>query len=220
MANEFIYFLTYTFMAIFPITNPIGMVPFFHALTHRYNTKAKHRMARRVAIYSFFVYWVALLLGSWILKFFSISIPIVKVAGGLIIYFSALGMLQSKPKISHEDEQEMLEDEGDGGDITFFPLTMPITTGAGSLAMAIAIGANIIGGDFEVLRCVSQLSGATVGIALLALTIFVCYYFADRLFAKLGKSGANVVSQISAFLLFAVSIGIIWDGTKALIAAM
>jgi len=204
-------------MAIFPIANPIGMSTIFLSLT-RYHSAAERRlMSKRIAIYSFFIYWITLLAGSWIMSFFSISIPIIKVAGGLVVYFAAWNMLNSKPKITPKEQQESISNEGD---ITFFPLTMPITTGAGSLAMAMAIGASIINRGFFNPHAMVEFVGATIGIIGISLTVFCSYYFADRIFAKLGTIGTNVVTQLSAFILLAVSVEIIWEGIKALILTL
>lgn len=214
MLNELFYFLFYTFMAIFPIANPIGMSPFFHSLTKQYNQPLRRDFAKRVAIYSFFVCWVTLLVGSWILKFFNISIPLVQIAGGIIVFLSALGMLSSRPKLTTEEKKETLSKEGD---VAFFPLTMPLTTGAGTLAMSMSIGGSIIGAKFNFVNLVSQLIGATLGIVLLAFSIYICYYFADRIFARLGKVGTDVVTQVSSFILLSVSIKIIWEGVRGLL---
>lgn len=214
ITNNLLHFFIYTFMAIFPIANPIGMSPFFLSLTKNYSPKIRREIAIKVTINSFFIYSISLLAGSWILAFFKLSIPVVKVAGGLVVYFAALEMLNSKPKISAEEEKETL---GKHGDIVFFPLTMPITAGAGSLAIAIAIGAGIVGGDFVLVNYASQLLGAILGIAALAVTIFVCYFSADRIFAKIGRAGTDMVTRISSFLLLAVSVEVIWDGVRSLI---
>lgn len=211
---NFLHLLSYTFMAIFPITNPIGMSTIFLSLTKQYSQKKRQLMARRVAIYSFFMYWVVLIAGTWIISFFGLSIPVIKVAGGFVIFSSAFGMLKSQPKITQEEQHEALHKTGD---ITFFPLTMPITVGAGSMAVAMAVGAGIIDrGKFD-LVVMEQLLGATFGIVFLSISIFICYYFADRIFAKLGKVGTDVVTQLSAFILLAISVEIIWEGIRTLL---
>jgi multiple antibiotic resistance protein len=213
MLYNIVHFLSFTFMAIFPITNPIGMSPIFLSFTRFFSPKERRHIAGRVAINSFFVYWVALIAGSGILSFFSLSIPIVKIAGGIVLFSSAMGMLGSKPKLSDAEQEEALHKEGN---IIFFPLTMPVTTGAGSMAMATAIGARIISKDASISQITGQLLGATLGILALTGTIFLCYYFADRIFAKLGKVGTDVVTQLAAFILLAVSIEIIWEGISVL----
>lgn len=213
----FLSSLSYTFMAIFPVTNPIGMAPIFLALAKQYDQGKRHFMARRIAIYSFFIYWIVLIAGTWIISFFGLSIPIIKVAGGIIIFSAAFSMLQSKPKLTQQEQNEALHKSND---ITFFPLTMPITVGAGSMAVAMAIGAGIIDqGAFD-LAVIEQLAGATLGIIFLSVSIFFCYYFADRIFAKLGKVGTDVVTQLSAFILLAISVEIFWEGVKALLLSL
>jgi multiple antibiotic resistance protein len=216
MSANIIHMFSYTFMAIFPIANPIGMSTIFLSLTRYHSAQERRKMAKRIAIYSFFVYWITLLAGSWIMSFFHISIPIIKVSGGLVVFFTAWNMLNSKPKLAPKEQHESMNQEGD---ITFFPLTMPITTGAGSLAMAMAIGASIIGGGIK-FSIFTQLLGATFGLVGISLTVFFCYYFADRIFARLGKVGTDVVTQVSAFILLAVSVAVIWDGVRGLILTL
>jgi multiple antibiotic resistance protein len=201
-------------MATFPIVNPIGMSPIFLSFTKYYSPLRRRYMARKIAIYSFFIYIVTLIAGSWILSFFSLSIPIIKIAGGLIIYFSALGMLQRKPKLSDKEQQETLQNSND---VLFFPLTMPITAGAGSMAIVMAIGAGIVNNGVFSVQAISELLGAALGILLLSFTVFICYYFADRIFAKLGTVGTDVVTQLAAFILLAVSIEVMWEGLKVLL---
>lgn len=216
MLPTILHFLTYTFMAVFPITNPIGMSPIFISFTKHYSPFKRHFIAKRVAMYSFFLYVATLFTGSWVLSFFSLSIPIIKIAGGIIIYFSAMGMLNSKPKITEKEERETMT-KTKAGNIIFFPLTMPFTAGAGSLAAVMAIGAGIIDNGVFNLHAISLLIGATLGILLLSICVFICYYFADRIFAKLGTVGTDVVTQLSAFILLAISIEMIWEGVKVLI---
>lgn len=218
MLTNIIHMLSYTFMATFPIANPIGMSTIFLSLTKGHSSEERRRMARRIAIYSFFIYWVTLLAGTWIMSFFSISIPIIKVSGGLVVVYAAWGMLNSKPKLSQQQRQEAM---GMEEDITFFPLTMPITTGAGSIAMVMAIGAEILSKHHGfTVRVFSQLIGATIAIVCLSLVVFICYYSADRIFAKLGKIGTDVVTQLSAFLLLAVGVAVIWEGVASLVLSL
>jgi multiple antibiotic resistance protein len=215
--SNFFHLLSYTFMAIFPVTNPIGMAPIFLSLTRQFSQEKRRAMAIRVAIYSFFVYWIILIAGSWVLGFFGLSIPIIKIAGGAILFAAAFNMLTSKPKITPEEQEETLKKTGD---ITFFPLTMPITTGAGSMAIAMAIGAEIVGKGQLSLATIGQLLGATAGIFLLSISILICYYFSNYIFTKLGKTGTDVVTQLSAFILLAVSVEVIWEGIFTLISAL
>ena len=217
MLNTVLDMFSYTFTATFPIANPIGMSTIFLSLTMAYTAAERREMAWRIALYSFCIYLVTLLAGSWIMSFFSISVPIVKISGGLIVSFVAWKMLNTKPKLSKEEQKASLTQDGD---ITFFPLTMPITAGAGSMAMVMAIGASIISTHGTPLHDFSQFLGATLGIAALSLVVLVCYFFADRIFAKLGKVGVDVVTQVSSFILLAVGVEVIWEGIKTLIIAL
>lgn len=208
------HLMIFTFMAMIPVINPIGLAPIFLSLTKQYSPQERQVLAKRVAIYAFFIYFVVLLAGTWIINFFGLSIPIIKIAGGLMLFSIAFNMFKSSPSVSEEEKTETLNKSGD---IAFCPLTMPVTVGAGSMAVAMAVGAGIIDrGKFDFVA-ISQLFGAVLGIVLLVLSLYICYYFSDRIFAKLGKVGTDVVTQLSAFILLAVSIQIVWEGVKTLL---
>ncbi len=205
----------YVFMAIFPIVNPIGMSAVFLGLTRAYSNEERHLLARHVSLYFFVLLAGAMLAGSFILEFFGITIGVVRVAGGMLVFKAAWEMLNSQPKLSKEEESES---SGPPSEIAFFPLTMPITAGAGTLAMALAI-AGKLNRDLD-MQMVGEHLGALIGLAAVSATVFVCYRFADSIFQRLGTVGTNVVTKLSAFILLTVGVEIVWDGLEELISKM
>ena len=203
--------------ALFPIVNPLGGSPIFFALTHDYPAVARRLLARKVAMNSFVLLIASILIGSHILEFFGISIPVVQVGGGLIVISNGWDMLKRK------------EDHDRGGDVqrkvnlqdifrnAFYPLTLPLTVGPGSISVAITIGANEprhLGANLL------AIFAAVIGSALVALSIFLCYGFADRLAAIVGETGMSIILRLSSFLLVCIGVQILWNGIKALLHSL
>ena len=208
----FIDTLLLTFAALFPIVNPIGSAPLFLGLTQFASDTQRKQLAWAVTLNSLFLLLGALFVGSHVLAFFGISLPIVRVGGGLVI--AAFGW-----KLLNSDERP------DGGrdpksstaavPDAFYPLTMPLTVGPGSISVAITLGSQRRPTE-GVAYLLQAGSGAVLGIVAIALAIFFCYRFAERTVAMLGRSGTNVVVRLSAFIELCIGIQILWDGWSAL----
>ncbi|MGV8125116.1 MAG: MarC family protein [Candidatus Xenobiia bacterium LiM19] len=201
-----------TFLSLFPIINPVGMAPVFMAMTSSFSAEVRHRMAVKVSFYSFMLLVGSLLGGSAILHFFGLSIGIIRIAGGLIVFHSAWDMLNAGPKLSTDETHESLEK---AQEMAFFPLTMPITVGAGCIAISIAISSQL--DNFLFHGALMSYLAAIAAMLALALCIFICYRYSDWLCSKLGKVGTNVVTKLSAFILLAVGVEIVWDGIRLLL---
>ncbi len=209
-ANSFLL----TYAGLFPIVNPIGSAPIFLSLTRPYSSHDRHILAGRVAINSFFLLLGALFVGSHVLAFFGITLPVVRVAGGMVV--TAFGW-----RLLHAGEQPDILKKPDSSGTTkgpgdaFYPLTMPLTVGPGSLAVAITLGSQRPNtAHFADLLIVG---GAAIG-GLLAIsaTVFVAYRFAERMVTLLGESGLKVMIQLAAFILLCIGVEIVWSGWNAL----
>src|SRR5438309_1227105 len=130
------------FSALFPIVNPLGGSPVFLALTRDYPTSARRILARHVATNSFVLLIASFLIGSHILEFFGISIPVVQVGGGLIVISNGWAMLKSKEETDRGPAVQKKVNMEDISRSAFYPLTLPLTVGPGSISMAITLGAN------------------------------------------------------------------------------
>lgn len=200
-----------TFMSLFPIINPVGMAPVFMSMTKEFPAEIRHRMAWKVSSYSFMLLCGSLLGGSAILDFFGLSIGLVRIAGGLIVFHSAWDMLNSEPKLSTEETHESLSK---AQEMAFFPLTMPITVGAGCIAISIALSSQM--GHLKNLPELFNYLASILAMLALSATIFIGYRYADWLCNRLGKVGTNVITKLSAFILLAVGVGIVWEGIRLL----
>lgn len=202
--------------ALFPIVNPIGGSPVFLLLTQDYSEESRRLLARRVAMNSFILLIVSVVVGTYILSFFGISLPVVQVGGGLIVVSTGWAMLTRSDQVdrgqTHQTvtQQDILKN-------AFYPLTLPLTVGPGSISIAITLGANE---PHRLGHNVIALISAAVGSALIAVTIYLCYGYASKLAAAVGPSGMNVILRLSSFLLVCIGVQIFWNGLSALIKTL
>jgi multiple antibiotic resistance protein len=202
--------------ALFPIVNPIGGSPVFLLLTQDYSRESRKLLASRVAINSFILLIVSVVVGTHILSFFGISLPVVQVGGGLIVVSTGWAMLTRSDQVDRGQAHQAVTQE-DVLRNAFYPLTLPLTVGPGSISVAITLGANEprhLGANMLALL------SAAIGASLIALTIYLCYAYADRLAAAVGPSGMNVILRLSSFLLVCIGVQIFWNGLSALVKTL
>jgi multiple antibiotic resistance protein len=205
------------FAGLFPIVNPIGGAPLFLGLTAGYPDSERHRLARQVAINSALLLAGSMFVGSHLLVFFGITLPIVRIAGGLVLVAFGWKLLHSG--ISVDAAQEASAEHDPSQPDSFYPLTLPLTVGPGSISVAIALGSQRpTAPDLTQLTLLG--AAALAGVLTIALAIYVCYRFAEPLIARLGRGGTNVVVRLSAFLLLCIGIQILWAGYSTLVPAL
>jgi multiple antibiotic resistance protein len=204
------------YMGLFPIINPIGGAPIFLGLTRHCTDQERHLLARRVAISGFFLMLGSLVVGSHVLEFFGITLPVVRVAGGLVVTAFGWKLLQADDD-GIDSREVATASRPVGREDAFYPLTMPLTVGPGAISVAIALGTQRP--KAADLSDLIFLGGASIA-ALVAMgaTIYVCYRFAELIIATLGKRGTTVMVRLSAFILLCIGIEIIWSGYSALVA--
>jgi multiple antibiotic resistance protein len=201
--------------ALFPIVDPIGGAPVFLLLTRDYATETRRVLARRIAVDSFILLIASFTLGAHVLSFFGISIPVVQVGGGLIVIATGWAMLNQKDGDDRPARQTV--NCADALSQAFYPLTLPLTVGPGSISVAITLGANSsqhLGADLL------GIIAAAIGSAFIAVTIYLCYGYADRLASKLGPTGTNVILKLTAFLLVCIGVQILWNGASKLLSSL
>lgn len=202
--------------ALFPIVDPIGGSPVFLSLTRDYSPQTRRLLARRIAVDSFILLVASFAIGSHVLSFFGISLPVVQVGGGLIVISTGWAMLNQKDENTREAVGRTV-DCTNALRQAFYPLTLPLTVGPGSISIAITLGAN----EPHHLRAnLLAILGAVIGSAFVAATIYLCYGFADRLGVIIGPTGMNVVIKLSAFLLVCIGVQILWNGASQLLSSL
>lgn len=201
--------------ALFPIVNPLGTSPIFLRLTPGYSSQERHILSRKIALNSYVLLLVSMLIGSHILSFFGISLPVVQVGGGLIVVATGWMLLQQREEPTQSQPNKRVScDEISSS--AFYPLTLPLTVGPGSISVAITLGANE-GLNHDSL---TRLAATLIGTALVALTVYLSYRFAENLARLLGESAMNVIVRLSSFILVCIGVQIVWNGVKGLVDSL
>jgi multiple antibiotic resistance protein len=204
--------------ALFPIVNPLGSAAIFLNLVGTLDPVLNRVLAQRIAIYSFFILVVSLICGTEILSFFGISIYAVQIGGGLIVTVTGWSLL-NRPSAGETPTSKVAPRDLLGN--AFYPYTLPITVGPGSISVAITLGAHLT----ESLRVHSILSplvliSALTGIVVTCIIIYICYRYASLAEKVLGTTGTEVFMRLSSFILICIGIQIICSGVKAYLATV
>ncbi len=189
-----------TFLALFPIVNPFGGVPFFFALTANYEQRDRRMAALKTAFYVFLILVFFLFLGRFVLNFFGLSLPVLRIAGGLIVAHSAWGMVTGQSRVTPAEGSEAALKQ----DIALTPMAMPMLSGPGSIGAVMGLAATTS-------NWLSYL-GMVVGIAGLGITVFLFLRLGGPLVEKLGPTATGAINRIFGFLILSVAVQLIWDG--------
>lgn len=211
-----VYFLL-AFPALFSIVNPLGGAFIFLSATERFHPSLREPLARWVAIYSLIIINMSLYIGAYVLTFFGISVPVLRVAGGIVIALTAWKMLNSDDQKDFSREQSAELPPGDTlRRMAFYPLTMPLTTGPGTISVAVSLGANRPS-EFAEGQLLWFMVQTTLASVLLCAIIYFLYRYAERISHVIGSTGTAVIMRLSAFLLFCIGIQIFWNGAAELL---
>jgi multiple antibiotic resistance protein len=213
-AQPFIHAFLFVALALFPIVNPLGMAPIFLSYTAGVDHATRARLARRVAYNSFVLATASLLIGSHVLKFFALSLPAVQIGGGLVVAATGWRLLNRGEEDAKARAPAASAEAVMSG--AFYPLTMPLTVGPGSIAIMLTIGSsapNALSNSRELLM---EAAGGLVGVAAVTWSIYLSYRYADRILARLGPSGINVLLRLSAFILLCLGVQILLNGYRAI----
>lgn len=202
------------FPALFSIVNPLGGALIFSQVLGDRTHEERARLARRVGLYSLVVLLVSLWLGAYVLSFLGITLGALRIAGGLVVATSAWELLRA-PERQTARKEEQAAPAGALEDAAFFPLTMPFTTGPGTISVAVALGS---ARPASGVGLAAFFAGVSAAAAAVALTVWLAYGSADRVIALLGGSGARVVARLTAFLLLCVGVQIMGNGVQDMLA--
>ena len=196
------------FPALFSIVNPLSGAFIFREATSERTHADRLALARRVSAYSLVVMVAALSVGSYVLAFFGVSLAALRIAGGLVLALFAWSLLDAPEKREGRKQGEAAG-AADAADVAFFPLTLPFTTGPGTIAVCVALGAGHPPGGGALL---AFLAGVGCAALLTAVIVWAFYSQADRLETLLGPNGSRTVTRLSAFLLLCIGVQILITG--------
>ena len=204
-----------TLSALFPIVDPVAGGPLFLAMTQDYSPETRRALAWRVSLNSLVLMVGSYFVGAHVLNFFGVSLPVVQVGGGLIVVAMGWGVLLEQ----NESPEKARRDVhcSDALHSAFYPLTLPLTVGPGSISVAVTLGANSTRHyGFHITIVVAALVAMTA----VAISVLLCYGLADQLARVIGKTGMIVIVRLSSFLLVCIGVQIMWNGISALLATL
>ncbi|MFZ0289020.1 MAG: MarC family protein [Candidatus Sulfotelmatobacter sp.] len=189
-----------TFLALFPIVNPFGGVPIFFTMTSTWTAQDRQRTAVKTGVWVFVILVTFLFFGRFVLYFFGISLPVLKIAGGLIVANTAWGMVTSHARITPEESHEAEDKE----DISLTPLAMPLLSGPGAIGVVMALAAHV--------DSTTSYLGMIIGIAGVALSVLLFLWLGGPLVRRLGPGAVGAINKIFGFLILAIAVQLVWDG--------
>ncbi|RZA01001.1 MAG: MarC family protein [Sphingobacteriaceae bacterium] len=215
--ETFIHLTFIGIIALFPVVNPIGSAfmvsPYFENLT-----RGEKRIAvGKITVYAFLICIVSLFAGQWILRLFGISIPVVQLAGGIMICKMGWEFLSSEPKRPSSedlDDQPNISGYKNIANKLFYPITFPATTGAGTISVLFTLSAH--GSTFGTEAYYINTGAILAAIVVICIMIWFFYLNTKTIIQYLGTNGENIVNRISAFLIFCVGLQIGISGLKAI----
>jgi len=203
--------------ALFPIVNPIGSAAVFLAMVQNLDEELQHRLVNRITMYSFFLLFLSMLCGGKILSFFGVSLYSVQIAGGFVVAVNGWNLLTKdaqKASATATSPEEVLSK-------AFYPYTMPITVGPGSISVAVALGAHLPS-ELHAKSFISPdvLVASILGTLVTCMIVYICFRWSRAAANMLGKSGTTILMRLSSFILFCIGVQILTTGIRSYIESM
>ena len=213
-------FFLLAFPALFSIVNPLGGAFIFLGATEHFGVKLRNELAKWIAIYSFAIVTASMYVGAYVLTFFGISISVLRAAGGIVIAAAAWRMLNAPDDEAPKSGDDVVADLPATHTVrrmAFYPLTMPITTGPGTISVAVSLGTNRPRATEALLSFVAE---SMLAIALICALVYVLYRYSAPLSRLIGPTGTVIVTRVSAFLLFCIGVQVFWNGAAELLTSL
>lgn len=215
-AADFLGYVGLTVMTLLPIINPVGTAVLLLAIGAHLDPVSRERQTRKACVYACGILIAFLLLGTLIMQVFGISIPGLRIAGGLVIAF--LGFRMLFPDAVPDMSPEALAEARTKADISFSPLAMPSLSGPGSIATVISMSSTIRHEEQGV-RVIVEHVGVVIGIAVAALVCYFVLRAAEQLSRKLGSAGIGAIARIMGFLMICIGVQFVINGVRELLRA-
>ena len=215
-AADFLGYVGLTVMTLLPIINPVGTAVLLLGIGAHLEPVSRERQIRKACLYASGILIAFLLLGSLIMQVFGISIPGLRIAGGLVIAFLGFRLLFPDPAPAMSPEA--LREAQSKADISFSPLAMPSLAGPGSIATVITMSSTIRH-EGQGARLVVEHIGVIIGIGVAALVCYFVLRAAEPLSNKLGSAGVSAIARILGFLMICIGVQFIINGVRELIGS-
>jgi multiple antibiotic resistance protein len=209
------------FSALLPLVNPLGSALVFYGLVGTAPPDVYRRLARRIAINTILFLLVIELIGAALLSFFGVSLPIVEVAGGLVLAAMGWSLLNKHGADVHQQEKE---DQAQTSNIdalyekTFYPLTFPVTAGPGCIVVMLTLTAHA--STHRLIPNLLAHLGILIAVVILCLSVYFAYAYAPVITRKISPQTARGVVRVIAFLLLCIGVQIAWNGISSLVLTL
>lgn len=215
MLNVFT-FLTIAFSALLPVINPLGSALVFLGLVGPVHPSEYKRLARKIAVTTILLLTIVEVAGSFILRFFGISLPVVQLAGGCVLAAMGWNLLNQKDDgVASAGKSGPARDSPSRDADVFYPLTFPVTAGPGCIVIALTLSAHAAHGGWE--NNLFAHVGILGGILLNGALVYACYAYAPNIARWTSPQTLGGLMRIIAFLLLCIGVQIAWNGVTSLI---
>ena len=207
----FSIFLTAFVLALstlLPVINPFSGAMFFCTMTSNLTDEDRQFVAKRIAVYSLVILLVCLSVGHLILNFFGISVGALRMAGGAVLFMAGWTALNA-PSTEEMNKEGPTLSRTKLKSMAFYPFTLPLTTGPGGIAVAVALGTSLP-------LDTPHIAGVIAATLATVVTIWGCYRYADRVNRAVGAAGADALARLLAFVLICLGVSIAWQGFSEL----
>jgi multiple antibiotic resistance protein len=204
------------FSALLPLINPLGSALVLLGLVGDAPPPVYRDLARKIAISTVLFLSVVELVGTALLEFFGISLPVVQVAGGLVLASMGWNLLnQHEVKADPDRITAAVDRYGSLEQKIFYPLTFPVTAGPGCIVVMLTLSAHA--SVKGVLNDVLAHVGVFLSVVALCLLVYVCYAYAPKIEASVRPQTAHGILRVIAFVLLCIGVQITWNGVEALL---
>lgn len=197
-----------SFLALFPVLNPLAMSPVFWEMTSGFTIKERQETAFLVGKYSFYLLASVFLFGLWIIKILGISIAVIRISGGLILFNTAWKML------SENREKKTKSYNAISIKNAFYPITLPVTAGPGSIAITLSLAPRE---PLNSTKIIFSSLATLIGILAACASVFLFYRFSQEVITRMDDEMRDSLTKISAFILLAIAVQITSDGIISLL---
>jgi len=217
-------YFAFGFSALLPVVNPLGSALVFLGLVGVVPPETYRSLARRIAINTVLFFAVIELLGSALLSFFGISLPIVQVSGGFVLAAMGWSLLnQSDPQAPVDEAEEKIERNAEAKNHsleegTFYPLTFPVTAGPGCIVVMLTLSAHA--SRKVITDNVLAHVGLILAVIVLSGLVYLCYAYAPQITSRISPSTAHGILRVVAFILLCIGVQIAWNGVSTLLSTV
>jgi multiple antibiotic resistance protein len=211
------------FTALLPLINPVGSAVIFLGLVGDEPVFVYRQLARKIAMATVLFLLVVEFMGSLLLSFFGISLPVVQVTGGIIIAATAWSLLfesdaGANTRKKHQEIGANPKAHDDLAGKIFYPFTFPITAGPGTLVVMLTLSARF--SNKGLAETATGHAGIVLAAVVLSASVYFCYGYAPRLLKAVSPSTIHGILRVVAFILMCIGVQIAWNGISMLGAGL